>query len=444
MSRGKHLNKDQREAIQNFLGEGRSASYIARALSVSVSTITREVRNNRSLQPTRRKLSRRAVKCKHYNSCLDVGTACEKCASPYTPCAKCKTKVCIDTCKSFEEKTCSHLDSWPYICSPVCPSLRKCFYTKAFYDGKHAHETSKRRQELTKSGAMLGKQQLQKIAEVIHPRLKQGHSLSAVYTEHGEDISVSLRTLYNYQEKGYFNIPNLDYPKIIRYKKRKTAHKKSTRDNIDRAGREYADFIKLNCTDRLNVVEMDSVEGFSHNKQRLLSLHFKQYHFQFFQIVVGSGSYEVVRCLDAIEFYLGSVEKFKELFGTILCDRGVEFSDWKAMERSSLSPGKNRCKVFYCDPRASQQKGSCERNHVELRRILPKGRSDFDKLSQVDVAIITSHISSYPRPALKNKCPLDVIAHKFPPGFLDVMGIEQIPLKDVILKPALMQGAVRI
>ena len=81
----------------------------------------------------------------------------------------------------------------------------------------------------------------------------------------------------------------------------------------------------------------------------------------------------------------------------ILTDRGSEFSDPLAIERSCLEPGKRRCRVFYCDPLAPGQKGACERNHSELRRILPKGRSDFDAPTCADLAVAASHVNSYPR-----------------------------------------------
>ena len=51
------------------------------------------------------------------------------------------------------------------------------------------------------------------------------------------------------------------------------------------------------------------------------------------------------------------------------------------MERSCLVEGARRDRVFYCDAMQSSQKARAERNHERLRRILPKGRSDFDALS---------------------------------------------------------------
>ena len=74
--------------------------------------------------------------------------------------------------------------------------------------------------------------------------------------------------------------------------------------------------------------------------------------------------------------------------GVLLTDRGSEFSDPLAIERSCLEPGKRRCRVFYCDPLAPGQKGACERNHVEIRKLLPKGAGiRFDRLAPADLAL---------------------------------------------------------
>lgn len=57
------------------------------------------------------------------------------------------------------------------------------------------------------------------------------------------------------------------------------------------------------------------------------------------------------------------------MFGTVLTDRGPEFSDVAGMERDG------RCSVYFADPMRSDQKGACEKNHIELRKIVPKGTS---------------------------------------------------------------------
>ena len=126
----------------------------------------------------------------------------------------------------------------------------------------------------------------------------------------------------------------------------------------------------------------------------------------------------------------------------ILTDRGSEFSDPLVIERSCLEPGKRRCRVFYCDPLAPGQKGACERNHSELRRILPKGRSDFDAPTCADLAVAASHVNSYPRAALGGRCPVDAARALLPEGFVDLPGVVKVPLEEVVLRPSLLPHAV--
>lgn len=57
----------------------------------------------------------------------------------------------------------------------------------------------------------------------------------------------------------------------------------------------------------------------------------------------------------------------------------------------------------------SNQKSQAERNHEQLRRILPKGRSDFDALSNTDVALCCSHANSYPLATLGGKCAFEQV-----------------------------------
>lgn len=56
-----------------------------------------------------------------------------------------------------------------------------------------------------------------------------------------------------------------------------------------------------------------------------------------------------------------------------------------------------RTRMLYSDSVKPGQKGGCEKNHVELRKIPPKG-TDFDAFAFDDVAKVCSHLNSYPRP----------------------------------------------
>lgn len=60
------------------------------------------------------------------------------------------------------------------------------------------------------------------------------------------------------------------------------------------------------------------------------------------------------------------------MFRAVLTDNGAEFSDEAAIA-ALLGEGPGETRLFYCDPWRSDQKGACERNHVEIRKLLPKG-----------------------------------------------------------------------
>ena len=121
---------------------------------------------------------------------------------------------------------------------------------------------------------------------------------------------------------------------------------------------------------------------------------------------------------------------FQRLFGLVLTDNGAEFSDAAALERSAFH-GTARCKVHYCDVRQSQQKGGCERNHVELRKLLPKGRGiSFDDLDGRDMAVLMSQLNSEPRPSLMGLSPTAMLKAADPEAaaaLMDALGIVEVP-----------------
>ena len=126
-----------------------------------------------------------------------------------------------------------------------------------------------------------------------------------------------------------------------------------------------------------------------------------------------------------------------------LLDELGQFGTWRKFQFNTLlSQVRLEGRVFYCDPLAPGQKGACERNHSELRRILPKGRSDFDALTCADLAVAASHVNSYPRAALGGRCPVDAARALLPEGFVDLLGVVKVPLEEVVLRPSLLPHAV--
>ncbi len=107
----------------------------------------------------------------------------------------------------------------------------------------------------------------------------------------------------------------------------------------------------------------------------------------------------VADALEGVRAILGA-DGTRRVFRAVLTDNGAEFSDEAAIA-ALLGEGPGETRLFYCDPRRSDQKGACERNHVEIRKLLPKGAGiRFDRLAPADLALAMSHVNSEPRGAL--------------------------------------------
>ena len=184
------------------------------------------------------------------------------------------------------------------------------------------------------------------------------------------------------------------------------------------------------------------MEGLEGNSTDILSLHFLASSLQLYLKKEKGSAAATVAWLDAMESELGSPAAFRSVLPVLLVDRGVEFDDWAGMERSCLEDGEKRCSVYYCDPMESNQKSQAERNHEQLRRILPKGRSDFDKLDARDVAVCCSHVNSYPIGRLGGRCAVEASEGSVPRELLEFLGVERIPPAEVCLRPWLMAHAV--
>ncbi|MCL2137514.1 MAG: hypothetical protein FWH40_08385 [Coriobacteriia bacterium] len=151
----------------------------------------------------------------------------------------------------------------------------------------------------------------------------------------------------------------------------------------------------------------------------------------------------MVRAFDAVEEAIG-LEPFCRLFGLVLLDNGVEFSDAEGMERSATEPGRKRCRVFYCDPMQSQQRPGSEKHHSELRQVIPKNSVSFDALDAWDVSVACSQVNSTPRKSLLGSTPIKVLRALFGPEadlLLDCFGVTEAGRDELTLKPRAINEA---
>ena len=444
--KGKHLSRENREVIEAGIRNRDSARAIAKRIDASPSTVTREAKAHRTVREKRLSPKENAsLRCANREFCQASGTACPKCSTALTNCKDCRTRRCILTCPDYVPKACPTTERWPYVCPEGCPKRGWCSLPKCSYDAGDADAAYRETLSSSRSGICVTQEELDAMNEIVVPLAKRGQSFEAIWAEHAGELPVCVRSAYKYQAVGAVGLASLDMPRKARLLPRKRPGAKGgKRERVDRAGRTYGDFRELPIEDQVRVVQGDSVEGYEWNGSDILSLHLVACAFQIYlKKAAKSSPAPVVAWLDVIERELGSPEAFEEVFGVMLVDRGPEFDDWAGMERSCLVEGARRCRVFYCDEMSSNQKSQAERNHEQLRRILPKRRSDFDRLSVWDVAVCCSHVNSYPL-ARKSGAfrPIEAAAAVVPRHLLDALGIERVPADEVVLKPCLMAHAV--
>lgn len=426
--KNKHLTIQDRVEIEKGLTQKESFASIARRIGVATSTVSREVKMNRTTS---------RIDKKHFNLCskkndCKLTNVCGRCPQGIQSCSKCSRVKCFLVCKDFDERTCKLLDKAPFVCGD-CSRYMNCRLRHACYRAVEAQLAYECRLVESREGISIPAYELKRCVRIVKSHLQKGWSFEAIWAAYGDFLPVSIRTMYNYAERGVLGLANIDLPKKVKYKPRKKVRDWRV---ADKSGRSYSDYLDLPKSIRENAWQMDCVIGKQRGFKCVLTIHSPVWELQLMLLLEDHTSFAVVGALDFIESVIGT-EKFKTLFGVILTDRGHEFCDFEAIERSALGP-QRRCRVYYCDPLRSDQKGSCERNHGLIRRILPKG-SDLDALSAYDIATVSSHINSYPRASLKGKSPLEVSKRKMPKKLLDELGIVHLRADEVILKPDLLK-----
>lgn len=230
------------------------------------------------------------------------------------------------------------------------------------------------------------------LAREVKASLARGQSVHHIFASR-DDLPCSERSFYRYVESEDIDVAKMDLRKKVRYKRR-SRKRVSRREAAFYEGRAYADYLDLGEEERARTVEMDCVEGAEGDSQALLTLRFAKIRFQIYVLLERHDRAHVVAAPERLEGLLGGPEAFRGVFGLILTDRGREFDDIAGIERDG------RRRVFYADPQRSDQKGACEKNHVELRKVIPKGTSiDGLGLDAWIFAGICSNVNSSPRRA---------------------------------------------
>ncbi len=140
------------------------------------------------------------------------------------------------------------------------------------------------------------------------------------------ELNVSEKTIYNYIERGYMSVINLDLQRKVKYKLR-NCHESEINDKGIFEGRTYKDFQELlRHHPDIPVVEMDTVVGCEGSKKVLLTLYFRSCKCLLIFLMPDKSAASVKAVFDRLEKKLGTF-LFCSLFQVIITDRGTEFSN---------------------------------------------------------------------------------------------------------------------
>ena len=436
----KHLSTSQRIHIEKGLNDGLSFAAIARKLDKHPSTIAKEVKKYRTLQP-REKDPKKPARCALFKECT-LRFLCDKkdCVKMCKSCYDVKLQVskCSYLCSEYREPQCASISKAPFVCNH-CARQRTCNKEKAYYIAQNADQSSQELLVSCRQGINQAPADIAMLDTLISPLLAQGQSLAHIYAFHGHEIPCSRKTLYNYIDQGVFTAKNIDLRRKVRYKckPRKTGTRVSLAAKEFRIGRTYEDFQKfIQENPDIPVVELDTVEGGRDNStQAFLTIFFRNCSLMLIFVLQEKSQDQVIKVFDYLTEKLG-IKVFQELFPVILTDNGVEFQFPERLECDKN--GEIRTKIFYCNPNSSWQKGRIEKNHEYIRYVIPKSQS-LDHHKQRDACVLMNHINSEARDSLNGCTPFRLSKMLLNNRLHRLLCLQEIPGDQVHLKPSLLK-----
>lgn len=385
MTKHKHLTLSDRNDIQLGLERGETFKAIGQSILKDPTTVSKEVKRNRQVRES----------------------TCDKLPCPL-------------------------LNKAPFVCNG-CPKRRQnCGYKKIFYLAKQAQKQYEQTLVEAREGTPLNSKTFWEMDKVISDGVKKGQHIYHILKTHNLDVSSSI--VYRHIRKGYLSIAPIDLARAVKFKERRKSKLPSIPKEAKK-GRSYEDFLNYLALNQLDSwLEMDTVMGRMGGKV-LLTFNLSFCNFIFARLLDNKTALEVTKHLYDIKNTLHQADKdFFQLFPVILTDNGGEFARVDDIEMDV----RGECKLFFCDPNRSDQKGRIEKNHTLIRDILPKGTS-FDNLTQEDINLVCSHVNSVKRAALNGKSAYELFAFTYGEEIPKLLGISKIPAEDVCQSSTLLQ-----
>ncbi len=223
---------------------------------------------------------------------------------------------------------------------------------------------------------------------VINDKISPCAALGRIKREKACKTIISKTTLYRYIRAGYiFTRITMQDVKLKPKRYQKATVKRAPKGtSIEQRP------VEITARNTFGHWEMDCVIGKQGTKETILAFTERLTRYEIVYKMPDHKAATVVRFVNKLEKRFG--KDFRKLFKSITVDNGVEFSDFKGLEKSIY--GGKRTSVYYCHPYTSCERGSNERLNREIRRLIPKG-TDLSKISDKRIQAVEKWVNAYPR-----------------------------------------------
>ena len=254
----KHLDLKSRYVIEHSLDSSMSFKAIARELGKDCTTISKEIRNHLVFKKS-------GAFGKPFNDCalrFDCGIfrVCQTCTNRSgRPCKFCGR--CLSSCISYKKETCRKLSKPPYVCNG-CDMKKNCTLEKRFYRAMDAQKEYELTRSESRSGFAISETELEHLDSVVSPLLLKGQSVHHISQTHADSIMCSEKTLYTYIHNNLLSARNIELPRKVRLRPRRSKSVTIKVDKFCRIGRTWKDYCGyMALHPDTPVVQIDPVAG---------------------------------------------------------------------------------------------------------------------------------------------------------------------------------------